>query len=158
MEYLVASYGSNLNLRQLFSRCKEAKVMGRGIISNYTLTFQGRAGNAYCNILKCSSKSEKKSYVPVVICKITENDLRHLDTYEGYPRVYDRITVPVKVSEMESLDCMVYTMAKGKDIPFNLPSIPYFDTVLVGYADSRFPPDPLYEALANSLKKVKSRG
>ena len=152
MEYLYAAYGSNTDVQQLRCRCPQSQLVGRGIIEGYMLTFQGRAGNAYCNILKVNSK-DKKPCTPVAIWRITDNDLSRLDRYEGYPTVYNRVEIPVKVSEMELVKCVVYVMTEGKEVPYNVPSLEYLYTVMRGYKMNCLNPKFLYEALATAYKK-----
>lgn len=152
MEYLYAAYGSNTDVQQFKFRCPHSQLVGRGIIEDYMLTFQGRAGNAYCNILKVNSK-DKKPFVPVAIWRITDSDLPRLDRYEGYPTVYNRVEIPVKVSDMEFIKCMVYVMTEGKEVPYNVPSLDYLYTVMRGYKANGLNPKFLYEALATAYKK-----
>ncbi|MCM1060859.1 MAG: gamma-glutamylcyclotransferase [Eubacterium sp.] len=151
-KYLYAAYGSNTDVQQFKFRCPHAQLIGRGVIEDYTLSFQGRANNAYCNILKSSSK-EKKFFVPVAIWQITDIDLPRLDRYEGYPTVYNRVEIPVKVSDNEYVKCMVYVMTKSKEVPYNLPSLDYLYTVMRGYKINGLNPKFLYEALATAVKK-----
>jgi len=152
MENFYAAYGSNTNVQQIKFRCQQAQLVGTGFIENYMLTFQGQAYNAYCNIIKSTSK-EKKSRVPVAIWRISNNDLLRLDQYEGYPRVYDRVEIPVMVSDKGLVKCIVYVMTNGKEVPYNVPSLAYLDTVMRGYAINNLPPKFLYEALATAYKK-----
>ncbi len=152
MEYYYAAYGSNTDVQQFRYRCPQSQLVGRGVIEGYILSFQGRAGNAYCNILKSNSK-DKKSLVPVVIFHITDSDLLMLDRYEGYPKAYNRVEIPVNVSDKGLVKCIVYIMTKGKEVPYNMPSLAYLDTVMRGYAINSLNPKFLYEALATAYKK-----
>lgn len=70
-----------------------------------------------------------------------------------YPRVYDRVEIPVMVSDKGLVKCIVYVMANGKEVPYNVPSLAYLDTVMRGYAINNLPPKFLYEALATAYKK-----
>ena len=94
-----------------------------------------------------------KPCTPVAIWRITDNDLSRLDRYEGYPTVYNRVEIPVKVSDMELVKCMVYVMTEGKEVPYNVPSLEYLYTVMCGYKANGLNPKFLYEALATAYKK-----
>ena len=40
-EKIYCAYGSNMNLEQMSHRCPNAKVIGKGKLENYKLTFRG---------------------------------------------------------------------------------------------------------------------
>ena len=78
---LYFAYGSNLNHRQMEYRCKGSKYIKSYILKGYKLCFSHKTENSvygHANIIK--SKSSK---VPGAIWKITKNDEKKLDGYEG---------------------------------------------------------------------------
>ena len=76
---LYVAYGSNLNLTQMAHRCPNAKVVGKGILKDYQLTFRHVA----------TIEPEKGAETPVGVWEITPACEKALDIYEGYPRMYD---------------------------------------------------------------------
>ena len=82
MKYYVA-YGSNLNIRQMLRRCPGAKLVRDWVLINYELQFRGSKTGAYLTVVK-----KKNGTVPVAVWKITEEDEKRLDRYEGFPMVY----------------------------------------------------------------------
>ena len=154
MKYYLA-YGSNLNKVQMSHRCPDAVPIGKTRIPNYELVF--RRG-----VLTIEPK--QGSSVPVGVWEISNEDERHLDRYEGYPRFYFKqsfvlqITV-VHYTEMGGwkLDgypvAMAYIMTPGHQI--SGPSDSYFRTVVDGYHDFGFTEADrklLWKAYAKSRK------
>ncbi|MBP5467555.1 MAG: gamma-glutamylcyclotransferase [Clostridia bacterium] len=117
---LYAAYGSNLNLGQMAIRCPDAKVVGKGMIQDWALVFNGVA-----SIEPCKGKQ-----VPVGVWTVTAEDERMLDRYEGYPKLYRKENITVKMDGGGELTCMVYIMNGG------MPAMPYpwyYDTIMHGY-------------------------
>lgn len=100
---LYGAYGSNMNLEQMSHRCSKAKVAGTGILEGYKLTFRGRY-KGVANIEACIG-----TVVPIVLWEITEDCERALDLYEGYPNLYIKEEVQVKVEDKLET-AMVYIM------------------------------------------------
>ena len=84
---LYVAYGSNLNLQQMGWRCPMAKVVGIGVIENYQLLFNGVA----------TIVPEEKAEVPVAVWEIQPRDEQSLDRYEGYPTLYRKEDIKVKM-------------------------------------------------------------
>ena len=124
------AYGSNLNLRQMAQRCPTAKVVGTTYLENYELLFRGPHGCAVATVEPC-----KDSKVPVMIWEIQDRDEHALDIYEGYPRLYTKETVKVKLGR-KSVEVMMYVMTEGR--PLALPSAYYYATILHGYKTAKF--------------------
>ena len=91
MRYYIA-YGSNLNIRQMKSRCPHARPVGTAEIKDYRLLFKGSQSGAYLTVEK-----EKGHSVPVGIWEVDEMDERNLDRYEGFPAFYykENLRLPV---------------------------------------------------------------
>lgn len=118
------AYGSNLNKKQMKHRCKDSICIGSSILENYKLKF-----NLYLTIEK-----EEGSIVPVGIYKISKEDEKALDRYEGYPYIYRKEYINVKVNNINR-KCIVYIM---NDIPSRKdvkPTKEYFDRCKEGYND-----------------------
>ena len=82
------AYGSNLNLEQMARRCPTAKVIGAGEIRDHELLFRGYPKSAVATV-----EPKKGAGVPVLIWEIGPEDERNLDIYEGYPRLYGKVTI-----------------------------------------------------------------
>jgi len=49
---IYAAYGSNMNLKQMKKRCPKAKVIGKGELHDYKLTFRGKQ-TGVANVERC---------------------------------------------------------------------------------------------------------
>ena len=123
-------YGSNLNHSQMKVRCPKSKFLGTGILEGFRLNFKAISTESYATINK------HNSYVPVGIWEIANEDWKQLDAYEGYPNLYRKEIVEVKLPDGNKEDMITYimndTMGNGIEIP---PSIYYLNTCIQGYAD-----------------------
>ena len=118
------AYGSNLNKKQMKHRCKDSICIGSSILENYKLKF-----NLYLTIEK-----EEGSIVPVGIYKISKEDEKALDRYEGYPYIYRKEYITVEVNNI-TRRCLVYIM---NDIPSRRDAKPkeeYLERCIQGYKD-----------------------
>ena len=96
MKRLYIAYGSNLNVRQMKTRCPNAKILGTAKMKGWELLFKGSKSGSYLTIEK-----KENGIVPVVIWEVSESDEKALDRYEGYPTFYYKkdIKVQYKASE-----------------------------------------------------------
>lgn len=78
MKYYL-SYGSNLNIKEMKRRCKNAKKISSFLLKDYELYF-----NKYLVVIVPS----KNEFVQIGVWKITDEDEKMLDIYEGYPSLY----------------------------------------------------------------------
>lgn len=83
MKRLYIAYGSNLNVRQMKTRCPNAKILGTAKLKGWELLFKGSKSCSYLTIEK-----KENGIVPVVIWEVSESDEKALDRYEGYPTFY----------------------------------------------------------------------
>jgi gamma-glutamylcyclotransferase (GGCT)/AIG2-like uncharacterized protein YtfP len=145
---IYAAYGSNMNLVQMKKRCPKAKVIGKGELNGYKLTFRGRnAGVA--NVEQCETAS-----VPIVLWSITKECEKALDRYEGYPTLYKKEWVTIATTNGPQ-KAMIYVMAKQFESIPALPSEHYFEIIRNGYQDNNLDTTPLAEALANTRIEIK---
>ncbi len=147
MYYL--AYGSNLNIRQMKYRCPTAKAVGTAVIKNYELLFKGSKTGSYLTIEKCEG-----DYVPVGVWEVTEEDIRRLDIYEGYPSFYYKTELPVVLKtfkgEKRKVQALVYIMHEER--PLGMPSMGYVRTCNEGYNAFGFKVQHLIKALDKSRK------
>ena len=142
---LHAGNGSNMNLPQMAMRCPTAKVVGTARLHGYRLLFRGQDGGAVATVERF-----KGGQVPVVLWSITPADEAALDRYEGWPRLYRKEKVKVKM-DGEMVRAMVYIMNEGRAI--GMPSRSYFGAIKAGYASAGLDTKPLYKALIAALEK-----
>jgi len=127
MKYYLA-YGSNLNKEQMAHRCPGAVPVGAVAIMDYELVFR----RGFLTI-----EPKAGSSVPVGIWRISDENEKALDRYEGYPRFYKkeyfRIPFWMPGENGENERCLAYVMNDGFQI--QPPTQTYLQTVIDGYAD-----------------------
>lgn len=96
---LYLAYGSNANPARMMRRCPGAVAVGSARLPNYKLTER-----LYADIDFCESAS-----VYGVLYLISYANLRALDAYEGYPKVYRRYMAEVDFNG-ERYSALVYEM------------------------------------------------
>lgn len=136
MEKIYIAYGSNMNKEQMARRCPDAKPIGKYILPNYKLEFRGVA-----NIIKCYGEA-----TPIALWSITESCEKSLDIYEGYPRLYRKEYIKLKINGKEVIG-MVYVMNKGE---IAKPSNYYYNVIKQGYKDFQIDITTLEKALNES--------
>lgn len=136
MKYYVA-YGSNMNVEQMSRRCPGAVIAGRAFITGHTMRFRAASADALVGV--AGIEPRKGCKVPALVWSITAEDELALDRYEGFPFLYRKETLPVKVKG-KTLDAMVYIMTDGHGLcP---PSVAYYRIIAQGYTKARH--DPSY--------------
>jgi gamma-glutamylcyclotransferase (GGCT)/AIG2-like uncharacterized protein YtfP len=145
---LYGAYGSNMNLEQMSHRCSKAKVVGTGILEGYKLTFRGRY-KGVANIEPCKDKQ-----VPIVLWEITEDCEKALDLYEGFPDLYVKKEVQVKVKGKLKL-AMVYIVAREYTNMAAAPTEYYFNVISRGYFDNDIDLKPLQIAYSECLSELR---
>ena len=125
-KYYVA-YGSNLDINDMGYRCPNALPYKVGRIDHYKLVFRGNLATI---------EPDKKSYVPVLVWKITNSDECNLDYYEGYPHLYYKKTVKVHCNDGINILGLVYIMADNYDK--SATSVRYNNTIKQGYKNCGF--------------------
>ena len=147
------AYGSNLNVDQMRWRCPSAHKEGVAILKDWQLLFRGSKTGAYLTIAPCEGAE-----VPVGVWSIIGADEAALDRYEGFPDFYYKKTLPVQMTDLAgkhvNIDGLVYIM--HEDRPLGVPSRSYVDICADGYEDFGFDLKPLVDAVAASVKEVKS--
>ena len=86
-KYYIA-YGSNLSIEQMKVRTPDAVIVGTGLLKDWRLLFR-----QFATIKKCKGYS-----VPVLIWKISPQDEKNLDRYEGYPKFYIKRNLKIDVT------------------------------------------------------------
>lgn len=146
---LYIAYGSNLNLAQMADRCPTARVIGSSEMQGWQLLFRGSRTGAVATV-----EPKKGCSVPVLVWEITPADEAALDRYEGWPFLYRKETVRVKVNGT-TVKAMVYIMNEGR--PLGHPSCYYYSVILEGYEEAGFDMDILRRAATESIEMEEAR-
>jgi len=144
---LYIAYGSNLNLKQMARRCPTATVVGATTIKNYRLLFRGGHDSAVATIEPAIGEE-----VPVLIWELTAADEDALDRYEGWPFLYRKETLKIRLNGKQ-VKAMVYIMNEG--IPLGTPGCYYYSVILEGYRTAGFNVDILRKAVSDSAEQER---
>ena len=125
------AYASNLNRKQMLERCPDNKPEFTATLPNYKLVFVGwsrqwRGGMA-------SIRPFRGEKVLGAIYEISEQCLRRLDRYEGYPANYNRFKVTVFNESGEPVQAETYIKAGQSEE--TQPSPEYLSVIQQGYRD-----------------------
>ena len=147
MKKYYLAYGSNLNLNQMKYRCPTAKVIGTIKLNDYRLVYKGGEDNyAYLTI-----EPGKESYVPLGLFEIKSRDIISLDLYEGYPNLYSKKYISIKINN-KIYKALIYVMNDGFD--YHLPSVQYIKTCMDGYKDFGFDINILEKAYKDTIENL----
>lgn len=136
-------------------RTPGAEIAGIAVLEGWRLLFR-----KYATIRK------RKGYtVPVLVWKITPEDEKNLDSYEGYPDFYIKRTLNVRVTSLDGVDlgdisAMAYIMtpeAVKLRIKICIPDKRYYSLIKAGYEAFGFDDKILAGALAESFDRLKPR-
>lgn len=127
MRYYLA-YGSNLNKEQMAHRCPGAEPIGTAVIMDYELVFR----RGYLTI-----EPKEGSSVPAGIWRISDDNEKALDRYEGFPKFYRKeyFSVPFCMPNDDGANehCLAYVMQDG--YPIEPPTDIYLTICRIGYKD-----------------------
>ena len=142
-ERLYIAYGSNLNLPQMEHRCPGALVVGTSEVKGYELLFRGVA----------TIEPKEGASVPVLLWKISPENEKALDRYEGWPRLYRKEDLEVEL-EGKTVSAMVYVMNDGRQAA--MPSDYYYNVIAEGYRTAGMDEAVLEQALERT-KEVQEQ-
>lgn len=137
------AYGSNLNKGQMRRRCPGAAPLAAARLTGHRLTFRGVA----------DVKEAPGHVVWGGLWSITEEDLKALDRYEGYPRLYTRKVVPVLLEDNTTIMAIIYQMVNTNG--YQIPNGHYLATIAAGYRDFYLPLETLVEAVQDVKKEIR---
>ena len=147
MKKYYLAYGSNLNLTQMKYRCPKSKPIGSINLTGYRLVYKGCSeGYSYLTI----EKSED-DFVPLGVFEVSLLDIFKLDKYEGYPELYSKQYIPIKINGKE-VNALIYVM--NEEFNYNVPSDTYINVCMEGYDDFNFDKKILENALINTTQKI----
>lgn len=150
MKRLYIAYGSNLNVRQMKTRCPNAKILGTAKLKGWELLFKGSKSGSYLTIEK-----KENAIVPVVIWEVSDSDEKALDRYEGYPTFYYKKDIKVlRTGNRRTVTAFAYIMHEERQI--GVPSLFYLNTCLEGYDTFYFDKQILLNAYKNSMEMCEN--
>ena len=141
-ERLYIAYGSNLNLPQMEKRCPGATVVGISEVRGHELLFRGVA----------TIEPREGASVPVLLWKISPQNEKALDRYEGWPRLYRKEDLEVEL-EGKNVSAMVYVMNDGRQAA--MPSGFYYDVIAEGYRTAGMDEEVLKQALERTKEVME---
>lgn len=152
---LYLAYGSNLNLRQMARRCPSAELLGYTYLEDTRLIYRGSLSGYYLSI-----EPAMGSRTPCGVFRITPQDERSLDRYEGYPELYGKVIyrgLPLYAMDgtrrPATIDAMAYQLPVSA--PAGLP-IPYYIRICTeGYRNFGFDIAYLDQALATTKEEIQ---
>lgn len=145
---LYFAYGSNINLEQMAERCPDATPVGPVMLDNYELLFRG---GGFATIAPCEG-----GQVQGLLWEITPRSERSLDIYEGYPRFYEKQTVPVRDGQGRELQVMAYVMTGERSRIPSLPSKYYYTGIAEGLRQNNMPLEPLEQAFQKLVAELQA--
>lgn len=152
MEYaMYFAYGSNMNLHQMAFRCPQAQRIGPVRLNGYRLAFRSNGGG--CGV--ATVLRQPGSNVDGVLWRISTEDERSLDAYEGFPRLYKKERLTVEGQDGTVHEVMAYTMnAPYRDIPA-YPSAYYLGGILMGLSQNGMEIEPVRTAAEKTGKEMR---
>ena len=130
------AYGSNLDLIQMKRRCPSSKLISKGSLSGYRLTFNRFSsgwGGGVADVIQAQD-----SKVWGLVFEISDTDLERLDRYEGYHK-----------DETSLSDVWVYTVVEKQK--FVKPTLEYLQIIKKAAKKWNFPKTYLMLAYLDSL-------
>jgi len=124
------AYASNLNRKQMLERAPDSKPKFVATLPNFKLTFTARADRQGGVASITPHRGEK---VLGAIYEVSDKDLKRLDSFEGYPTIYDRRKVTVWTETNEPVEAITYIkMDQSKVLR---PAPEYLKVIQQGYRD-----------------------
>lgn len=143
-ERIYVAYGSNINTEQMNFRCPGAEIFGVGMIEDYELNF-----NKVATLVK---KEGEQS--PALLWKLSSEDEKSLDKFEGYPHKYKKIEVDVNIGG-KKVKGMAYVMNNSSFL--DIPSDEYYNRIESGYMEMDLPLEYLEEAYERAASETERR-
>ena len=151
VERLYFAYGSNINLEQMAERCPAAEAVGTAVLDGYELLFRGnRRGDGVATIEPLPGNQ-----VHGLLWRLTPACEQSLDSYEGYPHLYEKQNLLVRAADGKEIVVMVYVMTGERWRYPIIPSNAYYEGILQGYRQNGLPESALEAALKNAHDEVQ---
>ena len=131
--------------------CRRTRNFTLHTLEGYQLCFRGGSYSSVATV-----EPSEDDLVPVLVWEIQPDDENSLDLYEGWPHLYRKETLKIKLGK-KTLPAMIYIM-NGEKYPYGYPSQSYFDTIRDGYISAGFDPKLLHQAVAENMKGERLYG
>lgn len=130
------AYGSNMDQKQMKERCPRSILVGKAVLENYQLAFTIYSPERKCGCADIVKSLGDKVYG--LLYKLTDNDLKNLDGYEGCPDHYRRITICVIDELREKKNVESYeVVSKAEEVI--MPSADYLNLLISAAEYFEFP-------------------
>lgn len=139
---LYIAYGSNLNIPQMQARCYTAQQVRAVNLLDYELVFT--------DVLTVEPLLGSK--VPCGLWRVSPLDIDALDTYEGFPNLYDKVYATIN---LEGVDELAFFYVLDIEYELSPPCSNYFRTCLDGYRQWGLDVDVLRSAEAAAVDAEK---
>ncbi len=146
---LYAAYGRFLKIGLMRQCCPYARLVGTGKIEGYELEFRGDDYDADATIIE-----NEKSTVPVAVWSLGGRAKVNLDYCEYYPSLFRKATIPVKMDDGRTVECMAYVM--NQEMGHGIATFHDREDIADGYEDHGFDTDILVKALKKSTKLCRA--
>ena len=155
------AYGSNLDLPQMKRRCPSSKLISKGSLSGYRLTFNRFSsgwGGGVADVIQ-----DQGSKVWGLVFELSDTDLERLDRYEGYHKdwtnLYERWKAVIDTHNGQICDVWVYTVVEKQK--FVKPTPEYLQIIKDAAVKWNFPKayltlaylDALYEDCGDEITR-----
>lgn len=143
---LYFAYGSNLDLDQMRRRCPGSRLVGRGTLDGLRIAFAGHSkswGGAVATVVP----DRDGDGCAGLVFACTPSDVRRLDACEGYPHVYDRRRMTVRLDDGSKAHAWTYFLPLTRKR--GAPSDEYISQIWNAYTTQGFDVDPLVDATVN---------
>ena len=155
------AYGSNLDLPQMKRRCPSSKLISKGSLSGYRLTFNRFSsgwGGGVADVIQ-----DQGSKVWGLVFELSDTDLERLDRYEGYHKdwtsLYERWKTVIDTPNGQVSDVWVYTVVEKQK--FVKPTPEYLQIIKDAAVKWNFPKayltlaylDALYEDCGDEITR-----
>ena len=138
-----------MNRAQMAFRCPDAEMLETVKIEGYRLAFR-HSGVA-------TLLPELGGVADGVLWRISQEDEKRLDRYEGYPVLYGRDSITVKTADGQSVQAMVYLMnAPYRDTPA-MPPRNYIIGIYSACMENGIDVVPVINAVKRTEKEIKEK-
>ena len=127
--HMYFAYGSNLDLIQMKRRCPSSRLISKGSLSCYRLTFNKFSsgwGGGVADVIQ-----DQGSKVWGLVFEISDTDLERLDRYEGYYKdqnsLYECWKAVINTPNGQISDVWVYTVVEKQK--FVQPTVEYLQII-----------------------------
>jgi len=105
-DILYFSYGSNMDIKSMKTRCPDSIFLGIGYLENHSLAFTSHIKERERTGADIVFKDGEKVWG--IIYKLSENDLKLLDNNKIYPKVYNRKQITISLYSKPNIQQLNY--------------------------------------------------